>query len=209
MVSSAFMACFTSIFHALSSSGPDSSEQIPIIQQTTSRQALFCHPNDEVQKVSRSHAEAAGRLSQIMVSVSPDSTIWVALRYVYAALTTYARDLRHPIFWIALEALFGPDQDSGEIAYKLSQRIAFLISADPVGARATFRKAKAGYTARSKIVHGRWKESPQILEIMADTEAMVRGALNRILSDGNLLNEFSSRNRDTFLEDLVFASIGK
>jgi hypothetical protein len=203
------MACFTSVFHALSWLDPDSNKQIPIIQQTTSRQALFCHPNDETQVVSRSQAEAAGKLSQTMVSISPDSTVWVALRYVYAALTTYARDLRHPMFWIALEAMFGPDQDSGEIAYKLCQRIAFLISTDPVGAKETFRKAKAGYAARSKIVHGRWKESPKMLETMAATETIVRTARHRILSDIDLVREFSSDNRDVFLEDLIFASVGR
>jgi hypothetical protein len=202
------MACFTSIFHALCWLSADYKGQIPAIQQTIIQQPIFCHPIDEARQVSRSQAEAAGKISQVIASLSPNSTVWVALRYVYAALMTYARDLRYPIFWIALEALFGPDQDAGEISYKLSQRVAFLISANPVDARANFRKAKLGYAARSKIVHGRWKENAKMLEIMGDTETMVRAVLNRILIAPDLVKKFSSNDRDTFLEDMVFASVG-
>jgi hypothetical protein len=131
--------------------------------------------------------------------------VWAALRYLWAALTTYAADLRHPIFWIALEALFGPKQDSGEIGYKLSQRIAFLISKNADEAKDTFRKAKACYGARSKIVHGRWDGDPKMLQLMADTETMVRAVLLRLLNNPDLPKHFLSSERDTFLEDLVFA----
>jgi hypothetical protein len=199
-------ACFTIVFHATVWKSPDLDERVvPAIQQTENHPPMFCHPYDQTRQLSTDQVEAAGRLCAVLMSIPPNSTLWSALRYVWAALTMYAQDLRHPIFWIALEALFGPRQDSGEIAYKLAQRIAFLTANDADEAKYTFRKAKACYSARSKIVHGRFEGDPKMLQFMADTEAMVRAVLLHLLNDSVLLEHFLSSERDTFLEDMVFA----
>ena len=105
---------------------------------------------------------------------------------------------------MGLEALFGPD-DAGETTYKLCQRIAFFLADCPDVARDPYRKAKICYNTRSKIIHGRWKDDPKIDIVMADTEAIVRTALRRVVEDPEVLNTFVSKQRDKFLEDFVFS----
>lgn len=52
-----------------------------------------------------------------------------------------------------MESLFGPE-DGGEIAYRLSQRIAFFLESDRGSAQKTYALAKDCYKVRSKLVHG-------------------------------------------------------
>jgi len=42
------------------------------------------------------------------------------MRVFWGALTMIAEDLRSSFFWIGLEALFGPDSNTGEITYKIA-----------------------------------------------------------------------------------------
>ena len=114
-------------------------------------------------------------------------------------------DYRYPFFWMALEALFGPN-DPGETTFKLCQRIGFFLGGDNLEiARDIFKKAKTCYGMRSRIVHGRWKDDPNIAGVMADTEAIARTALRHVLEHPNLLQVFMSKDRDGFLDELVFS----
>jgi Apea-like HEPN len=106
-------------------------------------------------------------------------------------------------FWIALEALFGPD-DSSELSYKLAERIAFFIADNTADARQLFQKSKKCYGVRSKIVHGRYKPSPDIDQMMEDTEAIVRTAFRHLIEKPGMLPIFVSKKRDEYLADLIF-----
>jgi hypothetical protein len=178
--------CFTTLFHALSSRVPGLSASPPAILLTETRQSLLCHPGDVDKRVSIDQAQAAGKLHSILQSVPRKKAVWTALRSVWGALTMNSEDLRYSLFWIGLEALLGPD-DSGEIVYKLSQRVALLISNSAEEARENFRKAKGCYNTRSKIVHGRWNGDPKMLLQMADTEAISRSILLRVLGRVNTI----------------------
>jgi hypothetical protein len=127
------------------------------------------------------------------------------MRMFWAALSSYASDIRYSLFWVGLEALFGPDGNTGEITYKLAQRAAFFISDTPQSARETFSKAKNCYAMRSKIVHGRWKYDPSIDLTMIDTETIARSVCTRLLGDRQMLDAFVSKKRDAFLEEWVFS----
>jgi hypothetical protein len=58
---------------------------------------------------------------------------------------------------------------------------------------------------RSKIIHGRQYDS-EMDAVMSQTELIIRAGLKRILNDPNLLNTFKSKQRDRFLEDVVFSN---
>jgi hypothetical protein len=45
--------------------------------------------------------------------------------------------------------------------------------------------------------------------LMATTESIVRSALRRVLSEPDLLEKFISKERDRFLEDMVFSRYGE
>lgn len=129
--------------------------------------------------------------------------MWEALRTFWAGLTMYAPDLRYPFFWMGLEALFGAD--GGEIGYKLAQRISFFLADTPETARDLFKVVKTCYGMRSKIIHGRWKDDPNIDKVMADTEAVVRTVVRRPMDNPEMVKTFLSKQRDKFLEEWVFS----
>ena len=114
-------------------------------------------------------------------------------------------EIRYSLFWIALEALFGPE-DAREITYRLSQRVALFLAKDSSEARALFTKARNGYGFRSKIVHGRWKGNAKSQVLMADAERLVRESLVRLLQDDELMKVFCGKKREAFLDDLVFSA---
>jgi hypothetical protein len=101
--------------------------------------------------------------------------------------------------------LFGPEGDSAELSHKLAERIAFFLAQNSNDARDLFHKAKKCYGIRSKIVHGRWKPSRDIDQMMEDTEAIVRTAFRHVIERSEMLNTFTSKRRDEFLADLVFS----
>jgi hypothetical protein len=111
--------------------------------------------------------------------------------------------IRFALFWIAVEALFGPE-DAREVTFRLSQRVALFLSAERAEARNLFLLVKKSYAFRSKIVHGRWKEDPDSETRMAEGEGIVRRSLLRILQDQSMTQRFAGRTRESFLDDLVF-----
>ena len=112
----------------------------------------------------------------------------------------------HPLalLWIALEALFGPE-DAREITFRLSQRVALFLAEDRAEAKQLFTMVKKAYSFRSKIVHGRWKEEPDSLVRMAEVENLVRRSFGRILSDEAVRDTFVGNGREAYLDDLAFA----
>lgn len=198
-------ACFTTVCHGLHCDVPGQSAKQPIIQQIERQNPMYCHPSDIANAVSLEQAIEAGRMHSILLSIPRSNPVWRAMRMYWAALTNSAADIRYSLFWIGLEALFGPDGNTGEITYKLSQRAAFFISETHQAARVVFTKAKKCYAMRSKIVHGLWEYDPSIDITMADTEMIVRASCLRLLNDPEMLKTFMSKKRDQFLEDWVFS----
>jgi len=201
--------CFTSLFHALDLDVLGSPYKKPTILRLETRSPLFCHPDDLERKISIDQVVEAGELFNALRSIPRKNAIWTAVRSVWGALITPASDIRYSFYWIGLESMFGPDGNSGEITYKLSQRIAFFISKSKDQARETFRKTRDCYSTRSQIVHGRWEGQPKMNALMATTESIVRSALQRVLNEPELLQKFVSKERDRFLEDMVFSRYGE
>jgi hypothetical protein len=197
--------CFTSSFHALSLAIPGEASKQPVVLNIETEGPVHCHPNDVHNVISVDQVVKAGKLHVVLSSIPRNNVVWEALRAFWAALTMYSADRRYPFFWLGLEALFGANDHSGEIGFKLSQRIAFFLADSPDVARDLFRKAKKCYNTRSKIVHGRWDNDPKIDAVMADTEAIARTVLRDLLTNPDMLKTFLSKHRDAFLEDWIFS----
>lgn len=184
-------------------------ERIPVILETQAHTPLVCHPNDAANPVTTHHVIKAGELHVVLSTIPRKNPVWEALRAMWAGLTMDPVDHRYPFFWMALEALFGPN-DSGETAFKLCLRIGFFLGGDNHQiARDIFKMAKTCYGMRSKIIHGRWKDDPKIDGVMADTEAIARTALRRVIENPDMLRVFMSKDRDGFLRTLSSATLAR
>ena len=94
----------------------------------------------------------AGVLHRYLLGLRREGSIWVAVRTLMAALVQSAWEVRYILVWVALEALFGPE-DGREITFRISQRIAFFIATGGE-ARDLFDRARECYRTRSLAVHG-------------------------------------------------------
>lgn len=196
--------CYTSVLHGLRHQLPGGASPVPLLQQMETHMPLHCHQDDLEKQPTVEQIRQAGELFDILRSISRGNAVWTAMRSVWAALVMPHKDIRYSLFWIGLEALFGPENSGSEITYKLSQRIAFLISDEPGHAKEKFRVARECYQTRSQIAHGRWTNDPKTDPRMADTEAIVRASMLRILQNPDLRATFCSTGRDRFLEDMIF-----
>lgn len=161
---------------------------------------------DVANELSKEDFRVGSELHAALLALPRDGAVWVAVRTLWQALTINPWEVRYPLLWIALEALFGPT-DHKEITYRLSQRIAFFLSSSREEAKELFKAARSGYAWRSRVVHGMHlkklsEESSQ--DIIYKSEDFVRKALNRILRDNELVSVFSSTRREQYLDDLTF-----
>lgn len=191
--------CFTIVLHApVFSSGP-------VAQRITSHSPLLCHPGHERRRITADDLRVAATLHESLVLVERDTALWTAIRATWAGLQMNIEAIRYVLFWVALEALFGPD-DGREITYRLSQRVGFFLGQDRAEARQLFDTAKKGYGLRSKIVHGRWSDNAESETRMLDTEGLVQRSLVKILDNTELRQTFSqsAKGREHFLDALAF-----
>ena len=190
-------AGFVVVFHA-----PEFNDT-PFTQSMSQHTPLLCHPQDGDNRIEASDIPTVARLHQSLAATKRDTSLWTAIRAMWAALQTNIEVIRYALFWMALEALFGPE-DGREMTFRLSQRIAFFLEDNPVRAKDLFAIAKKGYGFRSKIVHGRWKDDPESTTRMAEVEVLLRRAFGHILEDEKLRNTFSGKGRESYLDERPF-----
>jgi len=149
----------------------------------------------------------AKRLGDAASSIRVDNAAWVAMMLSWRALTEVWWENRYLLFWVALESLFG-SLNPTETTYRLSQRLAFFLSKERSQARELYDRAKAGYDARSRVVHGFRHLSlgkDKADRLLADTECFVRSAFHKILTDPAHIATFANeQKREKFLDGLVF-----
>ena len=137
--------------------------------------------------------------------------LWVALRMSALAMDQHHPDVAFLLLWVGLEALFSP-AGSGETVYRTSQRMALFLESDRSQARELFRKIKAAYDRRSKVVHGRSRglllkkgeAEAAALRALEESAAWLRDAVLRIVANPELLRVFSAGSRDAYLDALLF-----
>ena len=167
------------------------------------------HVNDLNTELSRDDLQAARDINIAISRLSTDSATWAALRATWRALTEPWWEERYLLLWIALEALFGPE-DARETTYRLCQRLALFLE-DGTRAREVFAAAKEGYACRSKIAHGLRKQrlgDQKSTALLADAEQLVRRAVLTILRSDHYTKTFGSRTeREHFLDQLAFRGV--
>lgn len=150
--------------------------------------------------------EQARQLLKVILSLHRDTTIWIAIRMLVRALNEPLWEVRYLLQWIILEALFGPESPN-ETTYRLTQRIGLFVGNGPDERRHLFEETKQAYTWRSKIVHGRRlsKLAPRkSLELVNSTERVIRESITKIIMTPTYLHQFNSKERDKFLDELLF-----
>lgn len=145
-------------------------------------------------------------LFNALTILSYNGTLRTAAQATMRALTERGWTLRFLILWLALESLFGPE-DAREITFRLSQRVALFLSRDGAAARDLFSEVKTSYGWRSKVVHGfrlTKLTTEQSRRLLVHLEDVVRRSIVRILSDASLIPTFDGKNREEYLDGLVF-----
>jgi hypothetical protein len=189
---------FNLIFHA-----PEWSSRFSI-QGTERCDRYLCHPGDSDQKITSEDIEPASKLYGALTQIPRHSAPWTAISALIAALQMNREEIRHLLLWVALEALFGPE-DGREITYRLSQRLALFLATNRTEARELFGKAKRAYGFRSKVAHGKWKHDDETTAMTGFTEALLRRSLLRLMRDGDVTSKFLGQQRETYLDDLPFS----
>ena len=169
---------------------------------------LCCHNLDSDNEYKRSDLQIAKELNRALLNVGRQETLWIAARTIWLALVSREWPIRYLLLWTALETLFGPE-DGREITYRIAQRLAFFISANRDEARKQFQMCRKGYEWRCRVVHGmrlRKLKSEESEGRMHEAESMIRTSMQRILLDKLLIKHFNGKDRERFLDDLVFSN---
>jgi hypothetical protein len=109
------------------------------------------------------------------------------------------------IVWVALEALFGP-QERQQLTHQLCERISLFIHGPTDEGQELFISLKKSYGIRSKVVHGGGlgDGSDKGVKDLQFIEQALRGAITKIFSSQKLLDVFSSKQRESYLQKLTF-----
>jgi hypothetical protein len=148
----------------------------------------------------------ARTLHKQLLSLDEAGTIWRAVYSVSLGLRETDWASRFMQMWIAMEALFGPE-DAREITYRISQRIALFLIAEKRNAFDLFQEVKSSYSWRSKVAHGlrlNKLETDESEVLSYSIEQLVATSLKKILLDPNLVKTFDGAQREEFLDSLVF-----
>jgi hypothetical protein len=197
--------CLSVGFHAMTRlDGHQEDIDPPFVQAIERETTIFCHERDLRNVVEPSHLVKAANLFETLSTVTRKNAVWPALRAFWAALTAYPADLRYPLFWQALESLFGSDIDNYGVTKRLCDRISYFLADNAKDQVKLAAQVKACYAKRSDIVHGRWEDSEEFRKVhMYDTECIVRTVVRHIASKPGMLGAFLSPRRNDFLEAWV------
>jgi len=194
---------FTVGFHALTRLDGGRTVDPPFIIPTEREGPYYCHPKDAQNPVLPRHVIKAAKLCELLEAVPRKNAVWAALRAISAALLSYFPDYRYPLFWQGLESLFTSETKTWKVTERLCARISYFLADNAQDQQHLFDMVDACYETRSRIIHGRWDEGPEIENRMAETESIVRTVVRHILEKPGMLDTFVSLKRDDFLETWV------
>jgi len=148
---------------------------------------------------------AADILATAIQRVPHPSSAWTAVRFLWLALTEALWETRYVNLWIAIEALFGPDERS-DIAKKLRKRVAKFLNDDDAEAFTARDMVDEAYDLRCAAVHGSKlgnRSAEEVERMTLESEGIILTALRKILVDPTLLKTFCSTSRDEYLNALT------
>ena len=151
------------------------------------------------------NVETADRLATAIQQLPRPSSVWTATRFLWLALTEELWETRYVNLWVAIEALFGPENRE-RIGRKLRTRVARFLNDDDREALVARDIVKVGYDLRSAAVHGNrlaTRTEPEMPDSMLMSEGIVLTTLRKILTDPELVTKFCSPSRDGYLDGLA------
>jgi len=176
----------------------------PFVQAISRESRLFCHERDRGNIITPVHLAKAAGLFEALSSVSRKNAVWASLRAIWGALTSYQPDMSYPLFWQAMESLFGSDAEIFGVTKRLRDRISYFLAGNSADQKSLAEKIEACYAKRSDIVHGRWEDSEEFHKVnVYDTECIVRTVIRQIADRPGMLAKFLSPKRSDFLEAWV------
>lgn len=194
---------FTFVAHA-----PESNGEFVIQSVEAGHQPFLCLPRENGQQINARDLEVAASFYETLVAIPRASSPWAAIRTLTIALPTMVYDLRFLLFWMALESLFGTG--SGELAFRISQRIAFFIGNNDADSRELFKLIKRSYDMRSRVVHGGRADHKTGVseESLYQIQTCMRRAIGIILKDQEMRAMFVGE-RSTVEEHLDLLAFSK
>ena len=175
-------------------------------RQSASLRPVLIREDENDNVPSQDDLTAAGEILKAILSLRRDATCWIAIRMLVRAVTEAMWEGRYLWQWIVLEALFGADSPN-ETTHRLAQRITLFTESERERRKQIFRSVKEAYGWRSKLVHGRKlsKLTPEkSRELTIFTEDLIRKAFMMILKNPENTQQFNSKSRNEFLENLAF-----
>lgn len=155
---------------------------------------------------------AAKDIFEVLILLERTGAVWIAISTLVDALKEKTWEVRYLLFWIAIEALFGPKEPKGELIYRISHYTALFLAQTNKESFEICKNVKKLYEWRSNVVHGmrleklinKQKNQPELsVQITLDTKDLLRRSLLRILSNSILLKKLNSDERENYLEELV------
>jgi hypothetical protein len=125
-------------------------------------------------------AEPLVCLYQALAELGASKTLPVALRRFNQGYERERPDDRLIDHWVALEALFLPDDPPQELRHRASLRVAWFVAQGAREREQIFRQIRDSYDARSAIVHGR--EPKDVRKTAQFTEDVLRHALRKAVT---------------------------
>jgi hypothetical protein len=143
-----------------------------------------------------------------ITAVRRNCSVWIAIWMLHKALCEQFWFVRLLMIWVALEALFGP-LERQQLTYQLCERISLFIKGPNAEGEQLFVDLKKSYGMRSKVVHGGGLGgvSEQGMIELEFIEGVARASLTRILASGGLIEIFSTKKREKFLQQLTFGGV--
>jgi hypothetical protein len=184
-------------------------EERAVLRQWGSLDGIKAHLTDRAASLTVDDLARAAALHRAVGRLDREAPVWIAIRLLWKSLTDTMWEVRVLLQWVALEALFGPENPGGEISYRLALRVACFLQTGHDSRTALFRRVKANYSWRSRIVHGSRlgklteKESA---EVSHDLEQVVREAIVAILSSSTATAVFEGKGRESHLDSLVLGN---
>jgi hypothetical protein len=135
------------------------------------------------------------------------SPLVTAKRYAWNALTEKNGEIEFTLLWIALEAMFGPEDFEHGLSARLLKRCATFFGATKAEQDDAYRIAERGWRTRCRTVHGARLQrttEPEFRRTALESEGMLRTALQKILDSPGLTATFSSfEKREEYLQNLA------
>lgn len=178
----------------------------PRLRQYTPLREFRPHLDYENRILTIEDFHKARDLHKQLLLLDREGNIWRAVYSLWLGLREADWASRFMQMWIAMEALFGPE-DAREITFRISQRIAFFLCSEKSKAHELFQEIKTSYSWRSKVAHGLRLSKLQQDEsevLSYSIEQLVASSVAKILSDSVLINVFEGTKREEYLDSLVF-----